>query len=85
MANGDRVWQDMRYGLEHSSTKNGLVTEADLANIIHQILVAVEYLHEVPPPPPPSPPPPPPPPPPPSPPPLTIPSPARRTRSRTAI
>jgi hypothetical protein len=54
MANGDRVWQDLRFGFEHASTKHGLVTEADLANIIHQILVAVEYLHQVPPPPPPA-------------------------------
>lgn len=43
---GDRLWQDLRYGMEHTSTEQGLVTEEDLARIIRQILFAVAYLHE---------------------------------------
>ena len=48
MANGDRVWQDLRYGMEHAASAHGLVTEEDLSRIVRQILLAVAYLHEVP-------------------------------------
>jgi serine/threonine protein kinase len=47
MANGDRLWQDLRYGLEHNATAHGLVSESDLAHVIRQILLAVAYLHDV--------------------------------------